>query len=97
MFWRMIQWFKEHGYRYCDLAGIAPERQSRKLYLQKPAWPRTRNEASLLGEFDLCQKRGERLAYKLGAGQGRLSAAPGWRSNDAGKTGGQQSQKANPF
>src|SRR6266700_126607 len=34
---------------------------------------------------------------RRGAGPGRPSAAPGWRSNDTEKNGGSGARKANPF
>ena len=67
MLWRMIQWFKERGYRYCDLAGIAPERNPGSYTFKAGLAKGHGMEASLLGEFDSCENAVSRLAYQAGS------------------------------
>ncbi len=67
MFWRMIQWLKERGYRYCDLGGIGPERNPEGYTFKAGLAKGHGMEASLLGEFDFCENGLSRLAYETGS------------------------------
>jgi len=94
MLWRMIQWFKERGYRYCDLAGIAPERNPGSYTFKAGLAKGHGMEASLLGEFDLCENAVSRLAYQAGSWARKTVRSARLAVERCRKNQGQQSQES---
>lgn len=56
MFWRMIQWLKAAGFRYCDLAGINPERNPGSYVFKSGMAKRNAAELRGIGEFEVCER-----------------------------------------
>lgn len=66
MFWHMLVWMKENGFRYCDLAGINPERNPGSYTFKSGIAKYNGVETTLLGEFDFCGSLPSRVVYKTG-------------------------------
>ena len=65
MWWRMLTWLKEHGFRACDVGGINPERNPGS-YAFKFGMARTYGrEVRFVGEFGICTHAVNRAAFGM--------------------------------
>lgn len=76
MFWYMIHWFKDKGFRYADLAGVNPERNPGSYLFKTGLAKGNGTEAVYVGEFDACESLWSRRIFQAGrAGKNALKSA----------------------
>lgn len=65
MWWRMLAWLQENGYRWLDLGGINPERNPGGYTFKSGLAKKGGREVTLLGSFDLCTNLVSRACYRF--------------------------------
>lgn len=64
LFWRMVQYSKENGFRYCDTAGVHERRNPGGYFFKKGLAGKDACEMAYLGRFDAFKSRPAYLFFK---------------------------------
>lgn len=65
-YWKMIEYYKNHGFRKCDLAGINKENNPGGYQFKIGVAGETRKEKNYIGQFDACENSFSSLCFKTG-------------------------------
>jgi hypothetical protein len=66
MWWKMIEWLKMHGFQWCDLGGINPERTPGTYIFRAGIAGKNGKDLSFLGQFDAYENSISSLFVKGG-------------------------------
>jgi hypothetical protein len=66
LYWKMIEYYKNHGYYKCDLAGINKENNPGGYYFKTGVAGETGIVKNYIGQFDACENIFSSLCFKTG-------------------------------
>ena len=65
LYWRMLEWMKQHGFDACDLAGINPERNPGSHVFKSGIARRHGRLVNSFGELSACDSAASAMAFRL--------------------------------
>src|SRR3989338_2248153 len=66
LYWKMIEYYKSHGFSKCDLGGINKEKNPGGYYFKTGVAGETRKEKNYIVQFDACENILSSICFKKG-------------------------------
>lgn len=66
LYWKMIEYYKNHGFNKCDLAGINKEKNPGGYQFKTGIAGKSRAEKNYIGQFDACENYFSSICFKTG-------------------------------